>query len=285
VISITDHIEYRPNIGSPNLKLAEKNDDHNIAYNLAKKPAEDNKLILVHGTEITKSEWHFNALFVKDVNPMAAVVNDWQAMIAVAVEQGGFIHWNHPSWTDRTPDAAPFGLKSGEPMRFFDEIEEVRAKGHLHGIEVFNGTSFYPIAMDWCNEKDLAPIVNSDIHPSEWDRYGHQNLLRPMTLIFAKERTYESIREAFFAKQVVGWAANMIMGRAPWVEKLFRACVEISGTTRLTIRNRGDIPCIIDAAGKTMDLPPQGTVEIPPLKMLTVQNWFVGLNKPLEVFL
>ena len=284
VIAITDHIEYRPNIGSKMLPLAEKNDDHNIAYDFAKAEAEKQKLILVRGTEITKSEWHFNALFVQDVNPIAAAVDDWQKMLAVSVEQGGFNHWNHPSWIDRTPDAAPFGLKRGEPMRFFDEIEEVRAKGHLHGVEVFNGTSFYPIALDWCNERDLAPVTVTDIHQSDWNTYGLQNLLRPMTLMFAKDRSYESVREAFFAKRIVGWAANMILGRQPWVEKLFRSCVEIKKAGNgLALQNLSDIPCLFEVNGKVQELPAKGSLELAASNKLTVANWFVGMNKPLEI--
>ena len=285
-IAITDHIEYRPNIGAKSLKLAENNDDHNMAYNLAKPEADKQNLILIPGTEITKSEWHFNALFIKDVNPIADVSEDWTAMIAVAVEQGGFVFWNHPNWIDTTPDKAPFGLKRGEPMRFFDEIEEVRKKGHLHGIEVFSNSAciYNPIAHDWCNERDLAVLANTDIHPSELERFGRQNLRRPMTLVLASERTYDSVREAFFAKRTVGWAADMIFGRQPWVENLFRACVEIKKTeTGWTLRNRSDIPCVIESDGKTSELPPQGSLEIGPAKKLSVTNWLIGTYKPLEI--
>jgi len=287
VISITDHIEYRPNIGGAGLKLADKNDERNISYDLARGEAEKNNLILVRGAEITKSAWHFNALFLQDVNPLAAVVDDWRAMIAATVEQGGFVHWNHPNWVNSLASDPPVGLKRGEPMRFHDEIEEVRAKGHIHGIEVFNGSTFYPIALDWCNDRNLAPITNSDIHASEWNQYGHQNLQRPMTLVLAQERSHDSIREAFFAKRVVGWAANMILGQAPCVSALFQSCVKIDkGTSGAALQNVSDIPCIIEAEGKVVELPAQGSVNIAlgaSAEKLTVRNWFVGMNKPLEV--
>jgi len=210
-------------------------------------------------------------------------------MLAEAVNQGGFIHWNHPNWTDRTPDTAPFGIKAGEPMRFYPEIEEARKKGHVHGVEVFNGSSFYPIALDWCNDRDLAMICNSDIHASEWNNYGHQNLLRPMTLILAKDRSIESIREAFFAKRTIGWAANMVFGYREWLEKLFAACVTV--TVRpglLNLTNKSDIPCLVQAGGNIRELPAQGSVGIyrsESLKKLTVSNWLVGMNQPLEIVL
>jgi len=289
VIAITDHIEYHPNFGGNSIKLLDKNDDHNIAYDMAKPEADKQKLILVRGTEVTKNAWHFNALFIENANPIAAVVGDWKAMLAVAADQGGFIHWNHPNWIDTAPDTPPFGLKRGEPMQFFDEIEEVRNKGHLHGIEVFNGATYYPIVSQWCEERNLTMMANTDIHASDWNQYGHQNPLRPMTLIFAKERSYDSVKEAFFARRTVAFAAGMIIGSREWLEKLLAACVTMTvkpGVLELT--NKSDIPCVVQAGGVSRELPAQGTVSIyrsDSLKKLTVANWLVGMNQPLEIAL
>lgn len=283
VIAITDHIEYRPNLGGNSIKLVDNNDNHNIAYQIALPEAEKKNLLLVRGTEITKKVMppgHLNALFLEDVNPIAAVVDDWRKMLAVAADQGAFIHWNHPG-------SEAGGLKKGEPMRFTDEHEQARAQGHLHGVEVFNGMSYFPIALDWCNERNIAPIVNSDIHWSEWNTYGHHNLLRPMTLILAKERSVTSVREAFFAQRTIGWAAGMIFGRAPWVEELFRAAVKItSAPDRITLNNSSDIPCELEANGQTHSLKPKGSHEIArnsTLKKLVVSNWLVGTHKALEI--
>ena len=293
VISITDHINsalFRayPNIHdvvtiTDRLGAAAPKIDQNIPYILAKQEAEKSNLIFVRGVEIASREWHHNCLFVQDVNSIAeanekrtllSVGNDWKKMLAVSAEQGGFNFWNHP---DNVVDSTP---NKKVPLRFFDEMEEVRAKGHLHGVEVFNGTSLYPIALDWCDERDLASIVNTDIHGSDWNTYGHQNPLRPMTLILAKDRSHDSVREAFFAKRTIGWAANMILGRQPWVEELFRSCVEIKKTeTGLTLRNLSDIPCLVG----TSELPAQGTLKIAPSSKLIVTNWFVGASKPLEI--
>lgn len=288
VISITDHIEYRPHFGSchdsfggdkiNSIKLLDKNDDHNIAYNLAKPEAEKQNLILVRGTEITKTvvPGHFNAYFIEDANPIAAVVDDWRQMLAVASDQGGFVHWNHP-----TP--------AGEPMRFMDEHEEACQKGHLHGVEIFNGFTYYPIVSQWCEERNLARIAVSDIHPTDWSQYGYQNPLRPMTLILAKERSYDSVREAFFAKRIIAFAAGIVLGSREWLEKLFAACVAITvkpGILELT--NKSDIPCFVQAGGNMRELPAQGKTSIyrnESLNKLTVGNWLVGMNQPLEIAL
>ncbi|MDR1959164.1 MAG: twin-arginine translocation signal domain-containing protein [Planctomycetaceae bacterium] len=286
VIAITDHIEYRPHVGGNGFKLLEKNDDHNMAYNIAKPEAEKQNLILVRGTEITKSVMppgHFNALFLEDVNPVAVAVENWKTMLAVAAGQGGFVHWNHPGWV--APGSG--GLRSGEMMRFTQEHEDVFKKGHLHGIEVFNGSSYYPVVSEWCEDRNLALIANSDVHSSEWNMYGHQNPLRPMTLILAKERTYDAVREAFFANRTVVLAAGMIIGRPEWVEKLFKACVEVTGKPGLLeLKNKSDIPCFVQAGGTVRELAAQARLSLyrsHTIKKLTVCNWLTGMNKPLEI--
>jgi len=287
-ISITDHIEYRPFISNGVLKLAENNDDHEAAYKMAKPDADRGNLILIKGTEITKRTMppgHFNAIFIKDTNAIAAVVDNWKRMLEVAADQGGFVFWNHPGWVAPTSG----GLEQGVPMAFTAEHEDVRKKGHLHGIEVFNDTSHYPIVSDWCNELDLGLIASSDIHSTELQMYGLQNPRRPITLILAEERTEESMREAFFAKRTLGWVADMIFGRPEWVQKLFTACVEIAPVRTvnnvevITLKNKSDIPIILTVAEQHFSLPPQGELGFSPSSNRTwqVTNWFVGTSKPL----
>ena len=286
VIAITDHIEVMNTRGGiSSCKLAERNNDANHPYDLAKPEADKRKLLLVRGGEVTKSKMppgHFNVLFVQDVNPIAEVKDDWRKMLEVAAGQGAFVHWNHPGWV--APQWG--GLAEGQPMAFTPEHEEVYKKGWLHGIEVFNGSQYYPIVLDWCNEKDLTIIANSDIHASEANTYGFQNPLRPMNLILAKERTVESVKEAFFAKRVIGWAAGNLWGRKESLEPLFDACVGVgTASGKVTLTNRSDIPCTILYAGKTYDLTAKGTAEFaldPNQKTFSVMNWFPAANKPLE---
>ena len=286
VIAITDHIEVmNARGGISSFKLAERNNDANHPYDIAKPEADKRKLLLVRGGEVTKSTMppgHFNVLFVQDVNPIAEVKDDWRKMLEVAAGQGAFIQWNHPGWV------APKwgGIAEGQPMVFSPEHEEVRQKGWLHGIEVFNGSERYPIVSDWCNEKDLTITSNSDIHGSEANTYGFQNPLRPMNLILAKERTVESVKEAFFAKRVIAWAAGNLWGRNESLEPLFDACIAVGvASGKVTLTNRSDIPCTISYTGKTYDLVAKGTAEFaldPNQKMFSVTNWFPAANKPLE---
>ena len=297
VISITDHINsaiFRvyPNIHdviniTDQLGARAPRIDQNIPDILAKPEAEKNELILIRGVEIatrnTTREMHLNCLFVKDINAIAEMCdrrtlfaedNEWQKMLAVSSEQGGFNFWNHPD------------PGYGNPKHIFDELEEVRKKGYLHGIEAFNGMSYYPFVLDFCNERDLVPFAITDIHASDCDYYGHQNLLRPMTLVLAKERSHDSVREAFFAGRLVCWAANMILGRSRWVEQLFKSSVAFEKTAGgLALRNLSDIPCFIEANGRSYPLAELGATATIPTgsPKLTVTNWLVGTAKPLEI--
>ena len=296
VISITDHIEYRPFFGRnhssyggdrpSNVKLLDKHDDHNISYDLAKPEADRQNLILIRGTEITKRTMppgDINAIFLEDVNPVAAAVDDWKTMLAVASDQGGFVFWVHPGSVAPTNG----GLQPGEPMSFTGEHEDVYKKGHLHGVEIFNGSTYYPVVSQWCEERNLAMLATSDIHPTEWNLYGHQNPLRPITLVLAKERTYDSVREAFFARRTIGWAAGMVLGSRKWLEQLFVACVTMTkkpGLLELT--NKSDIPCFVKAGGAIRELSAQGQLSMyrsDGVEKLTVSNWLVGTNQPLEI--
>ncbi|MEC3879451.1 PHP domain-containing protein [Parapedobacter sp. 10938] len=291
VIAITDHIEYRPYFskGGKWKLIDEVGGDFNIAYKLAKPDADRHNLLLVPGTEITKFNMppgHFNALFIEDVNPIAAAVADWREMFKIAVDQGGFLLWNHPGW--EAPKSG--GIEKGAPLRFTPEHEAIFKQGMMHGIEVFNSTQHYPVVSDWCNARDLAIFANSDIHSSELNLYGIQNPFRPITLVLAKERTVESVREAMFARRTIGWAAGMLWGRDPWLPELFKASVSIKTITpgTLELTNKSSLPISVSLGGATFSLAQDAKQQVyraAGVESLTVVNWMVGMNKPLEISL
>ncbi|MDR3246533.1 MAG: PHP domain-containing protein [Prevotellaceae bacterium] len=291
VIAITDHIEYRPFFSKGGRwKLNdEQGANFNIWYDIAKTDADKNNLLLIRGAEITKRTippGHFNVLFAEDVNPIAAAENDWREMFRIAVGQGAFLLWNHPGW--ESPNSG--GIEKGAPLRFTDVHEEIRKQGLMHGIEIFNGSEYYPVVSDWCNDRNLAIFANSDIHQSEFNQYGVQNPLRPVTLAFAKERTIESVKEALFAKRTVAWAAGMVWGRDPWLPELFKASVEIKTRTpgTLEMTNKSSLPISVSLGGLVFNLPKDAKQQVykaENVKTLTVVNWMIAMNKPLEVII
>jgi predicted metal-dependent phosphoesterase TrpH len=288
-ISITDHIEYRPNISKDGRwKLAaEQADDFNIWYETARSEAEKRELLLIRGAEITKRTMppgHLNVLFASDNNSITSVVDDWKTMVQVAADQGAFLLWNHPGW--EAP--ASGGIEKGAPLFFPETHEEIVHKGLLHGIEIFNYNEYYPVVSDWCNEYNLAVFDNSDIHESEVATYGIQNSLRPITLVLAKERSLESIKEAFFARRTIGWAAGMIWGREPWLPALFKSSVEIKPVTSGTLEliNKSSLPVSVTLGGAVFELSQNAKRQVyhaEGVKSLTVVNWMTGMNKPLEI--
>jgi 3',5'-nucleoside bisphosphate phosphatase len=237
-ISITDHIEYRPY----------SNDvvsDHNRAYQVARPLAEQLGIILIHGTEISRAmpPGHFNAIFLTDAN--TTDVPDWRDAIRAAQAQDAFIFWNHPGWARQQPDTTIW----------FDEHAWLLENGMMHGIEVVNGRSYYPEAHQWCLDMNLTMVGTSDIHNPigmDYDLQGGER--RPMTLVFARERTAEGIREALFAGRTAVYFDNKVVGREEYLDALFSESLQVRSVTRgegsygIRLFNPTDIPIEISKA-------------------------------------
>jgi len=208
IIAITDHIEHRPHrdfLG----------DNLNQSYEIAAERA-GNQIIVIRGAEITRATMptgHLNALFVEDVNKL--VHADPLVQIEEAVKQGGFILWNHPYHPDST--------------MWYDFHSLLLEKGWLHGIEVANGGSWYPVTLDWCKDYKLTAFANTDIHlPIDyWYDLSQPFSHRPMTLVFAREKTLEGVKEALKNKRTVGYIANMLLGPEDLIGELFNASVKL----------------------------------------------------------
>lgn len=231
VLSITDHLEYQP-------KKDYIPTDHNAGYEIAAQRAAERNIILVHGTEITRNmpPGHLNALFVEDASEILA--EDDYETIENAAGQGAFIHWNHPGWKAQEPDGIP---------KLYDIHKRLLEEGYIHGIEFFNSTEYYPNILEWCREYDLAVISNSDEHGVIAESYGHTT--RPMTLVFAKERTRESLKEAMFDARTLAYFNNTLAGNEDLLKKVFEASISVADPYYenenyqwLEITNNSDLP-------------------------------------------
>jgi hypothetical protein len=233
-IAITDHIEYTP-----------KKDyipvDFNAAWKIAESTAKEFNIILVHGAELTRSmpPGHVNALFIQDAN-LLAVDSIWDAYQA-AINQGAFLLWNHPGWKSQQPDGIP---------RMYDIHKRLIKNGWLHGIEFYNGNEFYPLVMTFCRQNNLAIIANSDNHGIISESYSAPAYFsRPMTLVFAKARTSDALKEAMFAGRTLAYFKDMIAGREEYAKPFFYQCITIGKpyyqnerSTFFEIKNKSDIP-------------------------------------------
>lgn len=231
-ISLTEHIEYRPH----------KKDipsDHNRSFEIAEKQAGNLGILLIKGSEITRpmAPGHFNAIFLKDSNPLET--EKYQDSFEAARKQGAFIFWNHPGWDRQQPDST----------LWWPEHTELHAKGCMHGIEVANGASYFPEAVDWCLEKNLTIIGTSDIHqPIQTDYNFAKGEHRTLTFVFAKERSQEAIREALEKGRTAAWYRDRVIGKEECLRPFFEKCIEVKEVKRdekgvvLTLTNLTDLP-------------------------------------------
>ena len=201
-IAITDHIEYRPHSKDV---IA----DHNRSFDIASPLARELDIILIKGAEITRNmpPGHLNALFIKNANLLDR--EDVMDALKEARDQGAFLIWNHPGWKAQQPDSTVW----------FTEHTQLLNNKLMQGIEVFNETEYYPEALEWANEKKLTIFANSDVHDPMIVCSGH----RPMTLVFAKNRTEAGIKEALLARRTAAYFGNTLIGKSALLEPFFLA--------------------------------------------------------------
>jgi hypothetical protein len=283
VMAITDHIESDSHPHKPDLAV-----NHERPYELAKDSAGIFDVLLIKGAEISRSvpPGHFNALFIREVKPLDT--KDFLEAVERANEQGGFVIWNHPGWL------------GGTWTKTHTILYEKR---WLHGIEVCSGTNYYPDAHKWCLEKKLAMIGASDIHEPDTNRRTTPDDHRTVTLVFAKERTLDGIKEALKARRTVVWCKDQLVGTKDWLEPVFRSSVQLvppyqrsPGIIFVKVRNVSDVDVHLDRIGEvgpfTMTLPGRTTnllmvcvddVSKPVTLKYTATNFLVGPNCGLPV--
>lgn len=209
VLVISDHIEYHPH----------KNDlptNHERPYEIALPKAQDFNILLLKGAEITKDTppGHYNAVLVTTIDPLDNP--DVLDSVRIVAEQNAFVFWNHHSW-------------QGENRGKWEDLQTKMFENKwLHGMEVANGRDYYPKAHQWCLDKNLTMLGNSDIHePSIEYKYTPWQH-RTLTLTLAKDRTIESVREALFAGRTIVWHENRLIGRPEHLKLVYDAAVTVS---------------------------------------------------------
>jgi 3',5'-nucleoside bisphosphate phosphatase len=233
-IAITDHLEYNPRKDFVPI-------DHNAAWKIAEEYAKERNLILVHGAEITRKmpPGHLNALFITDAT-LIARDSVWDA-IEAASKQGAFVQWNHPGWKAQQPDGIP---------RMYEIHKKLIAKGWLNGMEIFNENEYYPMVFSMCKQYNLAVMGNSDVHGLISEIYSYMpNINRPMTLVFAKERSHNSLKEAMFAGHTMVWFRDTLAGKEEFAKPFFYQSISVDepylkddSNICFEVTNRSDIP-------------------------------------------
>ncbi|MDF9826981.1 hypothetical protein M2447_001066 [Ereboglobus sp. PH5-10] len=209
-IAMTDHQERRRNVYDEKVS-------RNYSFEIASKAAPKN-LVVIPGTEVTYGmpPGHFNAIFIKDADAMSTT--DWRKALEEAKKQGAFITWNHPRWENQ----------QAHITRWLPEHEEIFQNGWMQGIEVANGSLYSPHAFQWALDKKLTMIGASDVHAPIQTGYDfHKGEHRTSTLVFAKEATAASIREALDNRRTAVYFREFVYGEEQWLRPLVEACLSV----------------------------------------------------------
>ncbi len=211
-IAITDHIEYTPH--EKDIPVA-----HNRPFEIAKPLADRLGITLIKGSEITRKmpPGHLNAIFVTDAQKLDTL--NWRDAIETAHKQGAFIFWNHPGWVGQQGDGI---------ARWYDEHTEIIENGWLQGIEVVNYAETYPEAHQWCLDKKLTMLSNSDIH--EPIHFGYDlaaGQQRPFTLVFASDKSQTAIKKALFDRRTAVLWDGVVIGEEKYLDPIFKKSIHI----------------------------------------------------------
>ncbi|RZK44007.1 MAG: phosphotransferase [Pedobacter sp.] len=250
-ISLTEHFDFE---GFPeDLKR-----NGNRSYDIATEFAKNTNVLIIKGLEISPrvSPYHHNALFVQDPNKLKYdymktihkqfVMKDnierstlMSPFLEVA-KQGAFVFYNHPgyAWWDK---------KNRELFTEFHK--ELLDKKILGGVEVVNSGRYNVIGHEIAMKYNLTMMANSDEHFDISNSY--KNIHRPMTLVLAKEKSVESIKEALLARRTIVFYNNTFIGRKSELEPFFKSAVTVSSEYKdrneekivvVTLQNNTDVP-------------------------------------------
>lgn len=296
VLAITEHIEYRPSEGKmlsylkgylPGEPL--KSDgktvlaDLNVSNKTAIAAAAGYGITIIPGAEITRDQnkiGHYNALFVKDVN--AIYDPDPAVSMRNAREQGALIMHNHPGWIRKSVDMIEFE-------------KQVYGENLIDGIEIMNGSEFYPPIVSRASEKQFFMAANTDIHGTTTMDYVAQGHRRNMTFILAKDNSLESIKEALKARRTLAYSFGTLAGEEQLIKDFFMACVKfetfrVDGNGKRTMRmvNNTSMDFVLRFGGNPVELRAFTSRNVSVAKdselVFTVENlWIPGDKKHPEI--
>jgi predicted metal-dependent phosphoesterase TrpH len=250
-ISLTEHIDYE---GYPD----EVKRNYNRSYEIATESAKGKDLLIIRGAEISPRvpPYHNNALFLQNANVIPSpYMKDWKKKFVMkdtithdqlmapfleVKKQGAFVFYNHPgySWWDKK-----------DTNIFTSFHKELYEKGILAGVEVVNSSRYNIIAHRIAMKYNLTMMCNTDEHYDMFARYYNSH--RPMTLVFAKNKSVEAIREALQNRRTALYFDDYIVARVPEAEAFFKAAVKV--TTEKKVRN-GE-PILQVSFNNTSDIP------------------------------
>jgi len=207
-IAITDHLEYQP------YKEDIPHPDRNRSYQIALKAAEGKDIVIINGVEITRDmpPGHLNSIFLEDANKL--LIDDVSEVLREAKKQGAFTFWNHPQWIAHKKDGI---------AKLTDMHRKLIKEGLIHGIEIVNWDSYSNEALQIAIDNNLTIMGSSDVHGLIDQGFSIlDGEHRPVTLIFAREKTKESIKEGLENRRTAVWFKNTLIGSQEYLIPLIQ---------------------------------------------------------------
>ena len=111
----------------------------------------------------------------------------------------------------------------GKPAEVVPARRRAFRPGLFKGIEVVNGDQFYPEALRWAAER------RSDVSCVQRRSLANARALevaqRPITLVFARSRNLDGVKEALVARRTLAWLDRQVWGNAALLRALWVASV------------------------------------------------------------
>lgn len=278
IIAITDHVDTRLQKNLKNGIFNPEKVDRNTSYDVAKKSA-GKSLIVIRGGEISRGmpPGHWNCLFTEDNNKICQAAENFDDNEVKALEAGlkeaqaqkSFTMWNHPNWEKQAPDTTIM----------WPEHKKLLKEGYMKGIEIVNEYCGYsPEAFQWALDNNLTIFGNSDSHlPFFYFEDYADGEHRPVTLVFAKDKTEADVRDALDNQRTAVLAYETVFGRERELAPLFKACVKVenlkvtASEMSFTLKNLSTIPITLEKGKNSEDYYYPREIRLKPLSTTTVK--------------
>ena len=278
IIAITDHVDSRLQKQVETGLFDAEKCDRDRSFEIAHKAA-GKRLLVIHGGEISRGmpPGHWNCLFVTDCDKICSETEKYDDDDCMAMEsglkeahaQGGFTMWNHPNWEKQAPNETVW----------WSEHTKLLDQGYMQGIEVYNKFAGYcPEAHRWALEHNITMFGDSDAHTPFFHMIDYLNgQHRPITLVFATERSEAAVRDALEHQRTAVYAEEMVYGSERMLRPLFDACVKVEGVKfsskalSFTLVNKSCIPIRLLKAPGSEKFCYVRNYELRPFESITVQ--------------
>lgn len=292
VLCITDHVDGRLQKYTKDGTFNADKVDRNTSFKMMEKYARDKDVVVIHGGEITSQimpPGHMNALFVTDNNPLGKAMDESypdrqnmgaDAAVRLARKQNAFVTWNHPNWCRQAPDTTVI----------YPIHEQYRKEGLINGVEIYNWWDGYcKEGHHWAVEHNLTLMSGTDSHhPMFMDIDFLVGELRPVTLIFATERSREGVREALDHQRTAVFAEGRVYGSADLLTPLLDACIRVEKVTKtktkltVSVYNQSSIPIVLDKAPGSEQWQISRHVTLHPFEHQVLTLYRLNTKDPLE---